>query len=186
MIKQLLFVVLCAVVTVSVLAVTPANDSVGAKAVQTLKKNLQGALLKALGKGDVAQAIEVCSTQAMALTAQSGKVDPAIVSIERRTDKWRNPANRADSLDMQALQAFRKDRQLVELRLNESTSIMRYYQPLYTHSMCLQCHGDPAGFSADVRAALKERYPDDRATGYTENELRGVIQVRIHQHSEER
>lgn len=39
--------------------------------------------------------------------------------------------------------------------------------------MCLTCHG--ADLAPDVQAAIAERYPDDRATGYRTGELRGVI-----------
>lgn len=157
----------------------PSVETAGASAAMELKKNLMGALGSALQKGDIAGAIEVCSTQAMPLTEKSAQVDPAVRSIHRRTDQWRNPANRADRLDKQAMQQFREDRSLSEWSVPESEAITRYYQPLRILPMCLSCHGDPDTFSDEVIESLGTHYAEDRATGYKEGELRGVIQVRI-------
>lgn len=151
----------------------------GRQAADALKKNLMGALMKALSDGGVSAAIEVCSAQAMDLTKKSGEMDPAVISIERRTDRWRNPGNKADTTDREVMEAFRKDKELKELTRKESEEVTRYYQPLRTMSLCLQCHGDAEKYSQEVRQVLEKHYPQDRATGYTEGELRGVIQVRI-------
>lgn len=48
----------------------PTIETLGAAAAGELKKSLMGALSKELGKGNIAGAIEVCSTQAMPLTAK--------------------------------------------------------------------------------------------------------------------
>ena len=46
-------------------------------------------------------------------------------------------------------------------------------EPVMMKPMCLACHG--AEVAPEVQAAIAERYPDDRATGYRAGELRGVI-----------
>jgi hypothetical protein len=154
---------------------------VGQVAAAALKKNLMGALIQALQDGGVPAAIEVCSAKAMDLTKKSGEIDPAVISIERRTDRWRNPENQADQVDLEVMAAFMKDKELKELTRKESEEVTRYYQPLRMMSLCLQCHGDPVSFSKEVRQALEKHYPKDRAFGYKEGDLRGVIQVRIKQ-----
>jgi hypothetical protein len=157
----------------------PAVETAGASAAMALKKNLKGALSAALREGDIAGAIRICSTQAMPLTEKSATVEPAVLSIHRRTDRWRNPANQADPLDTKAMQQFRKDKALGQWTITESAEVTRYYQPLRIQPMCLTCHGDPATFTNEVRKALGSHYSEDRATGYKEGELRGVIQVRV-------
>jgi len=158
---------------------TATAEKVGASAATALKKNLMGALGAALNRGDIAGAIEICSSEAMPLTAKSAEVDPAVLSIHRRTDRWRNPANQADRIDAKAMHHFRKDKSLTEWTIDESDQIARYYQPLRIAPMCLNCHGDPDTFTNEVKEALGSHYGEDRAIGYTEGELRGVIQVRI-------
>jgi len=158
---------------------SPAVEAAGASAAMELKKNLMGALRSALGKGDIAGAIKICSAQAMPLTTESAQVDPAVLSIHRRTDKWRNPANQADRLDKIAMQRFQKNKALSEWTISESGEVTRYYQPLRILPMCLTCHGDPDTFADEVKEALGAHYAKDRATGYKEGELRGVIQVRV-------
>jgi hypothetical protein len=41
--------------------------------------------------------------------------------------------------------------------------------------MCLQCHGIPNNqILPTTLSKIKELYPTDKATGYGENELRGI------------
>jgi hypothetical protein len=42
--------------------------------------------------------------------------------------------------------------------------------------MCLQCHGE--ALAPEVTQALAARYPDDRATGFREGQLRGALSIR--------
>jgi len=44
---------------------------------------------------------------------------------------------------------------------------------------CVVCHGDPAQIPDAVLAALAARYPDDRATGFAEGDLRGWFWVEV-------
>lgn len=157
----------------------PETQAVGAKAAAALKGNLMAALGKALAEGGVPEAIRVCARDAMELTEESGKVDAAILSIERRTDRWRNPGNRADEVDLKAINAFREDPRLQEWSQAEAEGILRYYQPLRIAAACIQCHGQRDEFPAEVVKLLKKNYPEDRAIGYKEGELRGVIRVRL-------
>lgn len=155
------------------------SEDVAAKAAATLKSKLMAALGKALEQGGVTEAIQVCSRDAMELTREAGKVDPAVLSIDRRTDRWRNPKNKADEGDRKAIGAFRENPKLTQITQQESEGVLRYYQPLRINAACLQCHGKPEAFPPEVRKLLKETYPMDRATGYKVGDLRGVIRVRV-------
>ena len=55
----------------------------------------------------------------------------------------------------------------------------RVYRPIGVSSRCLICHGDVEQIPIDVQAVLELRYPQDRATGYTSNQWRGVIRISL-------
>ena len=54
----------------------------------------------------------------------------------------------------------------------------RYVKALPVQPLCLSCHGSAEQISPAVKAVLNQHYPNDRATGYTEGQIRGVISVR--------
>ncbi|HEY4707998.1 MAG TPA: DUF3365 domain-containing protein [Thermodesulfobacteriota bacterium] len=49
----------------------------------------------------------------------------------------------------------------------------RYTRPIYVEKACLACHGEK---EARPRF-IKDKYPDDKAYGYKEGELRGIISI---------
>jgi len=51
----------------------------------------------------------------------------------------------------------------------------RFLAPIGVEPICLNCHGPAASIPPDVRAALSELYPDDRAIGYAVGDLRGAL-----------
>jgi mono/diheme cytochrome c family protein len=55
------------------------------------------------------------------------------------------------------------------------------YYPIVTNGMCLQCHGEAGSqISAATLALIERLYPEDKATGYGVNELRGLFVVGMH------
>lgn len=130
-----------------------------------------------------AGAIGFCSTQALALTAQA-VASMEGVDIKRTTTRLRNPANAPDSLEAEALAWF--ESQLAstgtlpkEWLQVEGQEAIRYYRPLVVNELCVNCHGAVEALSPEVAAALAERYPQDRATGYAPGDFRGLIRVRV-------
>jgi hypothetical protein len=51
----------------------------------------------------------------------------------------------------------------------------RFMKAIPTGALCLQCHG--SNMSPEVSARLAELYPGDKATGYTEGDIRGAFVV---------
>ena len=43
--------------------------------------------------------------------------------------------------------------------------------------MCLNCHGEKAVLAPGVQDALNKIYPDDKAVGYKEGDLRGAWHI---------
>lgn len=54
----------------------------------------------------------------------------------------------------------------------------RFVKALPVQTLCLSCHGAAEQLSPGIKAALGQHYPNDRATGYSEGQIRGVISVR--------
>jgi hypothetical protein len=159
--------------------VTAEQRAKGAALIGELKKSLLGAVTAAMSQG-VPAAIETCHTQAPALTAAVAK-EGAVVG--RATRKPRNPKNEAAGWQAEALAHFEELKtkgtplagQQFAKKLPDGRAA--YAEPLVIQEVCLTCHG--AALAPEVQAALAEKYPSDRATGYTVGDLRGVAWVEL-------
>jgi len=143
---------------------------------------LSGRLLEAISTDGHVAAIGICSMEAKDLL--DGVADAQGVLIRRVTDRPRNPANQADARDLEVMELMGimlgqgsvpepvVDGRVVRLPI-------RIAMPL-----CLTCHGDPsAEIAVDTLAAIRERYPNDTATGYREGDLRGLWRVEMPERS---
>ncbi len=146
---------------------------------QTTKAELGKNLMGQLQKNGVIAALNFCNAQALRITDSMATVHKA--HIKRVTDKPRNPINQANAAELQYLENFKKqvaagdevDPIVVEIG-NETD----FYYPIVTNSMCLKCHGI-AGKELETitLAKIQELYPADKATGYGENEVRGIWSI---------
>ena len=50
-------------------------------------------------------------------------------------------------------------------------------KPIIFQAPCLGCHGDIENISADVKTILNNKYPNDKATGYQMDDLRGAVSI---------
>ncbi|HKK76404.1 MAG TPA: DUF3365 domain-containing protein [Saprospiraceae bacterium] len=142
-----------------------------------LGKNLLGAINK---KGSTG-AVEFCNTRAIPLTDSMQHVQN--VQIKRVSDQNRNPNNRANADELayiQAAKAALQNGETIKGKISERNGQMVGYYPIITNDMCLQCHGDPANdINPETLNKIQTLYPQDQATGYKSNELRGVWVVEI-------
>jgi hypothetical protein len=152
---------------------------IGETAANALRTGLSQRLTAAIAEGGAEAAIDVCALEAMPLTDSIASATGA-AELRRTSLRVRNPRNAPDAQDSAALHWF------AELDAQEPRPVhlvqrdgeaYRYYSPLRIAPLCTQCHGPEETLSEPVRAALRQRYPDDRATGYAEGELRGLIRV---------
>ncbi len=144
----------------------------GAELLAPLKKNLKLALMTGMQKGPV-NAISVCKDQAPAI-ADSLAVDG--VQIGRTSHRLRNPANSAPEWVDPVLRAYLEEEsdrapRVVSLANNREG----YVEPITIKPLCLACHGET--LAPDVAAQIKSMYPQDEATGFKVDELRGVYWV---------
>ncbi|MCL7965327.1 MAG: DUF3365 domain-containing protein [marine benthic group bacterium] len=156
----------------------------GAAATHALMGMLQANLVAAMQEGGPVHAVEFCAGQALALTDSVSRGLGEGITLKRVSNRHRNPVNAPDAEEVKALRHF-------ETVLEESGSLpkdwvqqtpsgeLRYYRPLVIAPPCLACHGDPAEMDTAVVDAIRQKYPEDEATGYTAGDLRGLIRVGI-------
>ena len=62
-----------------------------------------------------------------------------------------------------------------ELIQKEEKKQLHFMKAIPTGSLCLACHGTT--LAPDVSTELSKLYPDDKAKGYSLNQVRGAIVV---------
>lgn len=155
---------------------------------QTLLRTIREELTHALANGGAAGAVSLCQIQAPALTKEvRDHAHPAgsIFLLKRTSNRLRNPADAPDRIERQALQIYLEAASrheplpvdLLQKVVTEGKTTYRYYQPIRVAALCLSCHGDPALLSPEVKATLRERYPEDQALGYKDGDFRGLVVV---------
>lgn len=144
----------------------------GAELLAPLKKDLMIALQTGMQEGPV-NAIGACKVQAPAIAA-SLSVDG--VRIGRTSHRLRNPANVAPDWVDSILEAYLKDESERAPRVvSLANSREGYAEPIVIKPLCLACHGE--NLAPDVATQIKTMYPQDEATGFKIDELRGVYWV---------
>ena len=145
------------------------------------QNDLRANLMKAMAEGGPVGAISVCREVAPAI-ADSNSVYGW--SIRRVSEKYRNPDDRPTVEEKAVLAGFAPEAstppEYVEnWNTTDSVTEYRFYEPIYTQPLCLKCHGDLQTIAPGVLAAVKKNYPDDRATGYQDGQLRGMFVVEV-------
>ena len=146
-------------------------------------KNLKKELKAAIKKGGVVNAISVCSEKALKITENIPKKCDGI-KIKRTTFKYRNPGNKPDKLEQEALNYFRKhkkDKYYIQ-KVNVNGKVYyNYYKKLKVAGICLKCHGDTKKMDRKLLEKLKTLYPEDKAVNYKAGDFRGVIKVSMYE-----
>ena len=140
-----------------------------------LGKNLMGTIQK---KGTL-EAVKFCNKQAYPITDSMAVAQNA--SIRRVSDKPRNVENQANAKELGIIEKFKKaiaNNEKYEPVTTIEDGTVKFYAPITTNSMCLQCHGSPKkDIKTEVLTALTNLYPEDKATGYGVNEIRGIWSI---------
>jgi len=153
----------------------------GIKYIKMLGKTLKSHL-KAEMKADktALKAIDFCATKADELTKEVNSKLPKNVTVRRASLLTRNEANKADALDKAIMQEIISDMNKTNVDVSkplmvETPSGYRVYKPLFIKPVCLKCHGSSKEVSAEVQKVIRSKYPNDKAIGYKEGNLRGLI-----------
>lgn len=149
---------------------------------QDLQTTLSPQLKSALQSGGPEQALAVCQQMAQPLTASVSEKYPD-ATISRVALRYRNPANKADPTSSSILEKWE-----ATLAAGETlpTSVMTHsetstviHQPILTQAVCLKCHGATEDFSTELKQLLAEHYPNDQATRFKVDELRGAFRIEL-------
>lgn len=139
---------------------------------RTTKGVLGKNLMRALAEGGPDHAVPFCNERAIPLTDSMSAALNA--HIRRVSDRPRNPANRAQGKAAEYL-ARQHDQETWTPELLTTPLGLTAFIPITTNDMCLQCHGTAGEHvKTSTLQGIAERYPDDEATGYAANELRGA------------
>lgn len=152
------------------------------KVATTLPPKLIVALQEEIKKSGPEGAIPICKDMAPKMAGEISRQTGwkiKRVSLKARNDERAIP----DPWEKAALEDFDKRAAAGEspAKLEKGEKIgneYRFVKALPVQALCLSCHGAADQLSPGIRAALGQHYPRDRATGYSEGQIRGVISVR--------
>lgn len=175
---------LCSLLSMPLLA-QPQTDSTqtmvaeARSLVKSFGGSLKQALQSAVNEGGLTNGIEVCKTVAPEIAKNNSSGN---WTISRTSLRVRNPENAPT--DWQRIQLLAMDKQPVKIgkpvevwQVSEASGqpAFQYMSAIPTQKLCLGCHGK--SIAPEVKAKLTELYPEDKATGFSEGELRGAFVV---------
>lgn len=136
---------------------------------------------QAMQQGGSQYAVSFCNLKAFWLTDSLSQINNC--TIERITDRPRNTANslknQTDSLIWQWTAENHKVGQQKDTLVYLANQLL-YYKPIKLGlPTCLQCHGNTNEIAPQTAQKLKTLYPNDQATNYQLNELRGLWKIQF-------
>ncbi len=148
----------------------------------SLPPRLMVSLQEEIGRSGIGGAIPVCKEMAPKMAGEISKQTGwqiRRVSLKTRNESRATP----DAWEKTALEEFDQRAAAGEQpsKLEKGAQVgteYRYLKALPVQTLCLGCHGLPDQLTPEVKAALRQNYPGDQATGYTEGQIRGAISVR--------
>jgi len=156
------------------------------KVAEEIVQETRTVLIKTISEAGLKGAIERCSSVALDIAKKKEKEE---WRVRRVSFKYRNPEDVPDDYEKKVLQEFEELKRAGKLTgdyihaevVNErGKKFLRFMKPVIIQGeLCLKCHGSPGDIPEDVKEKLKELYPDDKATGYKLNELRGAVSIKI-------
>lgn len=143
---------------------------------------MQGALLaelqKGLESGDPVKAVAYCNERAYPVTDSLSKHFG--VMVRRVALKYRNPANKPDSIETAVLQHMAELASKGQIPPAQTIDLfdgyIRHFEPIIMKPLCLNCHGviERGDIAPATLEEIRKRYPADRAYDFNLNELRGA------------
>ena len=144
--------------------------------------SLSGELMASMKRGGVKEAIGYCKLQAYPITDSLAEQFQAM--IKRTSHSVRNPMNAPDSMERKMIDTYLdkqiKGEALAPVLEYISEDETRFYAPIILAPPCMQCHGE---VNKDISPAnyelIQKLYPDDKAVGFSEGDLRGIWSIQL-------
>lgn len=160
---------------------------IASQAVGKAKAELGKNLLNAISSKGAAYAVGFCSEKALSLTDEMSK--QYNVRLKRVSDRPRNQANLANEEELAIIKTFKshlEQKEKLSPSFRETEDEVVGYFPIETNQMCIQCHGKK---DTDIHSSVYENilkiYPEDKAVGYSENQIRGIWTVSVQKKAKE-
>ncbi len=154
-------------------------EEIGLQYALSTKAELGRNLMGAIQKKGLEKAITFCNERAYAITDSMARIHNA--NIKRVSDKPRNQNNKANGVESEYIERFKEivaNQNEIKPILVEEDNLVNFYYPITTNSMCLQCHGTvDKELNPETYKTIKGLYPNDKATGYDVNEVRGIWSI---------
>ncbi|PKP13267.1 MAG: hypothetical protein CVU08_06270 [Bacteroidetes bacterium HGW-Bacteroidetes-3] len=153
---------------------------IGNEISQASFKALSEKLTAQMKMGGTAQAIPFCNIEAMPLTQEMS--EKYRVNIKRTSNKLRNQKNKPTERELEIINNYHKlisekkgINPIVEINNNNNR---HFYAPIVVKANCLVCHGKVGEFvTVKTDSIIKSLYPNDKAIGYNEGDLRGIWSI---------
>ena len=156
-------------------------SEIGLHIASTTKAQMEKHLIKTIKEKGTSEALQFCYINAYPITDSMATVHQA--SIKRVTDRPRNPINKANKIELENVSYFKSilaEGGEVKPIIEEKEDKVSFYYPIVTNKKCLQCHGAPnTEIKESTLTNLLYLYPSDRATGYSENQVRGIWSIQF-------
>jgi hypothetical protein len=162
---------------------TADSEQMAAKAaIKDFAGTLQAELKAAMQAGGPVAAIGVCNTQALPISREVSLEHG--MALSRVSLKNRNSANAPNEWQKPVLEDFERQKaagkDVNALVWSDTVSVggseeFRFMKAIPTGGVCLACHGQ--SISPEVKQQLSALYPEDRATGFREGDIRGAFVV---------
>jgi hypothetical protein len=130
--------------------------------------------------GGVLEAVPFCNTMAQPLTEEIEKKYNA--TIKRTSLSIRNEKNIPSEGEIiilnQYKNSFGKSETIEPIVTLDNSGTTHFYAPIILQKKCLSCHGTVGKeVTKQTDSIIKSYYPNDKATGFKEGDLRGIWSV---------
>ena len=126
--------------------------------------------------------VDFCHDNAPKLTDSIGKAHNVL--IRRTSHKLRNTKNEPTDAEKDVINKYLElqdeNQRLEPIVKKDKEGYIHFYAPIKIKEKCLQCHGKPGEeVKPVVLKQIKEKYPNDKATGFKKGELRGIWDIKF-------
>ncbi|KFN51743.1 hypothetical protein N790_04100 [Arenimonas malthae CC-JY-1] len=155
-------------------------------AMKDFAERLRGRLREAMTRDGAPAAVDFCHLEAPRIAEQVMAEHGVRLGRVAVPGRNRNPGNVAEGWLQELAVSFQAavdtggapEAQVAVLREDVPPGIeLRMARGIRVEAACLMCHGD--NIAPEIAARLAEHYPGDRATGFKEGDLRGLIWAEV-------
>jgi len=154
-------------------------------AIMKMGKTLKMHMKQNMKAGGPVQAATFCSDKARGLAKKVNASYEKGLHVKRISLKYRNPSDKPTADEAKVLKelhtAFNTKKAVPKMLVKEvGKNHYKVYKPIFINKgVCLTCHGVSGVKDEKAYKLIKAKYPNDKAVGYKQGDLRGAFVVDI-------